>query len=130
MSCSIVGALMHLIRSNMGPGIYSLPWAMSHAGIVVGPALLVCICILSTTTMLSLVESSRLYSRYENLISVSKLISVVVKSFRIYYVWDQVGRHLLRSSDKTRPHFRSKTEIYEILGQKLPLVHEMSVGEI
>lgn len=56
---------MHFLRSNIGSGVLTIPWAISHAGLVEGPVALLAFMFLTTITMLRLVECGNLYARYD-----------------------------------------------------------------
>jgi len=55
--------IMHLVKGNIGTGLLGIPWAIHHAGIVVGPILLVIMAFICTHCMQLLVKSSKFYSR-------------------------------------------------------------------
>ncbi|XP_039266542.2 proton-coupled amino acid transporter 1-like isoform X1 [Styela clava] len=62
LSLSNIGALMHIIKGNIGVGLLTLPWAMKHAGIILGPLFFIGIGILTGHCMHVLVRCSRYFT--------------------------------------------------------------------
>jgi len=60
---SDLATIMHLLKGNIGTGLLGIPWAMKHAGIVLGPVLIIVMALICTHCMTLLVKASKFYSR-------------------------------------------------------------------
>ena len=56
---STLAASAHLLKAVMGAGSFALPWAFLQAGVVLGPVLMVSVCVLSAYTHILLVRCRR-----------------------------------------------------------------------
>ncbi|KAJ8028001.1 Proton-coupled amino acid transporter 1 [Holothuria leucospilota] len=57
--CTNLQAMMHLMKGNIGTGLLGLPFAVKHAGILVGPLGLILMAVICISCMYQLVKTSK-----------------------------------------------------------------------